>query len=403
MYRVAITGVGIVSCLGNDRDAVASALYEGRSGIVSDPERTEMGFASSLTGAIDFSCKNYLTRKQRKTMPDFAVQAYAAVADALEHAKFAPEELQNDMTGLVFGCDSSGLTAVEQVDLLRERGETCLIGSGHVFRAMTSTVTMNLNSILGTRGACWTISSACASGGNAVGQAADLIAFGRQDRVICGAAQELNWQSVCSFDGLGAFAINDDPTKASRPFDSQRNGLVPSGGAAAIILERYDLAVKRGAHILGEVSGYGFSSDGESLSVPSNTGLSCAISMALRNAHIKPSDIDYINAHATSTPLGDAAEGQNLLRVFGDTTPPVASLKSMTGHELWMTGASQVVYSVLMTEREFLAPNINFVEPDEALKQLNILQQTKETRVRNILCNSAGFGGTNASLVLRFA
>lgn len=402
MYRVAITGVGIISCLGNDRETVASALYDGRSGIISDPERIELGFASPLTGVINFSPKKYLTRKQRKTMPDFAVQAYAAVADALEHANLTLDELQNDMTGLVFGCDSSGLTAVEQVDLLRERGETCLIGSGHVFRAMTSTVTLNLNSILGTQGACWTISSACASGGNAVGQAADLIALGRQERVICGAAQELNWQSVCSFDGLGAFATNDDPAKASRPFDSQRNGLVPSGGAAAIVLERFDLAVERGAHILGEVCGYGFSSDGEALSVPSSTGLSRAMSMALRNADVQPSDVDYINAHATSTPLGDAAEGQNILQVFGDTTPPVASLKSMTGHELWMTGASQVVYSVLMAEREFLAPNINFNEPDAAIKTLNVLQQTRETRVHNILCNSAGFGGTNASLVLRF-
>jgi 3-oxoacyl-[acyl-carrier-protein] synthase-1 len=403
MHRVAITGIGIVSCLGCDIAAVADALYNGRSGIIVDEARRSLGFNSLLTGHINFNSADHLSRKQRKTMPEFAVQAYAAAEQALLQSGLSPEDLHNDMSGLIFGCDSSGLSAIEQVDLLKERGETTLIGSGHVFRGMTSTVTLNLNTIFRTRGACWTISSACASGGNAIGQAADLITLGRQERILCGAAQELNWQTVCSFDALGAFSAQQDPRKASRPFDANRDGLVPSGGAAAVLLERYDLAIKRGAKILGEVRGYGFSSDGDCLSVPSRDGLGRAMKMAMNNARITPADIGYINAHATSTPLGDAAEAENIRHIFGKHTPPIASMKSMTGHELWMSGASQVVYSTIMAQHGFLAPNINFDAPDESTSGLNILTEPYETYISHVLCNSAGFGGTNASLILGFA
>ncbi len=404
MHRVAITGVGIVSCLGCRWDSVAEALRTGRSGIVIDEERQRLGFRSPLTGAIsDFDAQRVLNRKQRKTLPDFAAQAYAAAIDALAMAGLGEDAIRNDQTGLVFGCDSTCIAAVEQVELLRERGETKLIGSGQVFRSMNSTVTMNLNTLLRTQGACWTISSACSSGGHAVGQAADLIAFGRQERVICGGAQEINWQSMCSFDGLGAFSTRiDQPQAASRPFDAQRDGLVPSGGAATLVLERYDLAKARGATILGEVKGYGFSSDGEHLSVPSHNGLQRAMRMALTNAALQPADIDYLSAHATSTPAGDAAEAQNISAVFGEHTPWVSSLKSMTGHELWMSGASQVVYSVIMAREGFIAPNVNFSEPDEYSKRLKIAVATVSQAPEHILCNSAGFGGTNACLVLGF-
>ncbi|WP_031388639.1 beta-ketoacyl-[acyl-carrier-protein] synthase family protein [Desulfonatronum thiodismutans] len=404
MHQAAITGVGIVSSLGNDADSVVRALYEGRSGIGVDQERIELGFRSALTGLIrGFDPARHLSRKQRKTMPEFAVQAHAATMEALAMAGLDPDDLRNDRTGLVFGCDSSCLAGVEQVDMLRQRLDTRSIGSGHIFRSMTSTITMNLNTLLGTRGACWTISSACSSGGHAVGQAADLIASGRQDRVLCGGAQEINWQSVCSFDGLGAFSTRmDRPRTASRPFDADRDGLVPGGGAATLLLERLDLARERGARVLGLVRGYGFSSDGEHISVPSGDGLERAMRMALDEAGWSPPEIDYICAHATSTPAGDSVEAESIARLFGTPTPPVSSLKSMTGHELWMSGAAQVVYCVLMAREGFIAPSINFERPDAASAKLDIVTETRSARLRNVLCNSAGFGGTNACLALGF-
>jgi len=405
MYRVAITGIGIVSCLGNGPKTVGDALYQGRSGIVIDEARIKLGFRSPLTGALrDFNPQKVLSRKQRKTMPDFAVQAYMAVMDSLQMSGLRQKEIQSQETGLIFGCDSSCIAAVEQVELLRKHGETKSIGSGLVFRSMTSTITMNLNTLLKTRGACWTISSACSSGGHAVGQAADLIALGRQERVICGGAQEINWESMCSFDGLGAFSTHtDEPEAACRPFDVDRDGLVPSGGAAALVLERYDLAKERGVSILGEIAAYAFSSDGQDLSVPSQDGLQRAMRKALEIARMEPVDIDYINAHATSTPAGDAVEADNIYAVFGARSPWVSSIKSMTGHELWMSGASQVVYSVIMAQQGFIAPNINFKEPDSSSEKLNIVKETiKNKTPETVLCNSAGFGGTNSCLILRF-
>lgn len=405
LHRVAITGVGIVSSLGHNWSTVSTALRAGRSGIGIDPERTVRGFRSPLTGLIrNFDPNHYLTRKQLKSMPDFAAWAYAATSDALAQAGLTVDDISNDQTGLIFGCDSSGLTAVEQVERLAQTGDTRSIGSGYVFRSMTSTVTMNLNTLLQTRGACWSVASACSSGGHAVGQAADLVAFGRQERMICGGAQEINWQTMCSFDGLGAFSTRiDDPAAACRPFDRERDGLVPSGGAAALILERYDLAQARGASILGEVLAYGFSSDGEHLSVPSDDGLRRAMRMALANARMQPAEVDYLCAHATSTPAGDAAEARNIRAVFGTQTPPVSALKAMTGHELWMSGASQAVYSVIMANDGFIAPSINFVAGDDDTTGLNIVRETIPRAPRQVMCNAAGFGGTNSCLLLGFA
>jgi len=404
MHRVAITGIGIVSCLGTDIPSVDDSLRNGKSGIIVDRKRVEMGFRSPLTGAVTgFDPEKTLPKKQRKTMPDFAVQAYASATNAIQMSGLSEEEIQNEETGLIFGCDSSCIAAVEQVDLLRRHGESKSIGSGFVFRSMTSTTTMNLNTILKTRGACWTISSACSSGGHAVGQAADLIALGKQERIICGGAQEINWESMCSFDAIGAFSTRiDAPESASRPFDSGRDGLVPSGGAAALVLERLDLAKERGARILGEIAAYAFTSDGLHLSLPSEEGLLHAMQKTLKIAGMEPSDIEYVCAHATSTPLGDAVEARSISKVFGSDTPPVSSLKSMTGHELWMSGASQVVYSVIMAQGGFIAPNINFEKPDETSEKLNIVTQTIHRPPGTVLCNAAGFGGTNSCLILTF-
>jgi len=404
--RVAITGVGIVSCLGIGRGDVVTSLRTGRSGVVVDSERRAAGFRSPLAGGLpEVFPERYLSRKQRKTMPDFAQHAYVAVREALAQSGLVDEDLRNSQSGLIFGCDSSCIAAVEQVDLLRQHGETHKLGSGLVFRAMTSAITMNLNVLLGTQGACWTLSSACSSSSHAIGQAADLIALGRQDRVICGGAQEINLESMCSFDALGAFSTRvDDPAAASRPFDKDRDGLVPSGGAAALVLENYDLAQKRGAIILGEVAGYGFSSDGEALSVPSATGLARSMQAALADAGIKPEAVDLLLAHATSTLAGDAAEAENIQAVFSPATMPrISALKSLTGHELWMAGAATAVYAVIMAEAGFMAPTINFSAPDFATSGLRILDKICRRKPNRVLCNAAGFGGSNASLLLDFS
>ncbi|MGL1862121.1 MAG: beta-ketoacyl-[acyl-carrier-protein] synthase family protein [Pseudodesulfovibrio sp.] len=404
MHSVVITGIGIISVLGCTLESVAKALYVGQSGIVVDKERIELGFESPLTGQIaDFDPTARLSRKERKTMAEHTIQAHAATMDALTMSGLQPEDWQNDQTGLIFGCDSSSIAAIEQVRLLKERGNTGLIGSGVIFRSMTSNITMNLNTLLKTQGAAWSLSSACSSGGHAIGQAATLIATGQQERVICGGAQEINWESMCSFDGLGAFASNTDESgKACRPFDRDRDGLVPSGGAATVLLERRDLAEARGATILGKITGYGFSSDGETLSTPSSTGLSRAGANALRMADKTPNDIDYVCAHATATPAGDFAEAANLKHLFDGCSPIISSTKSMTGHELWMSGASQVVYCTLMAQNGFIAPNINLENMTPEAEGLNITPTTMERAPKNVLCNSAGFGGTNSCLVLKF-
>ena len=403
MRRVVITGVGAVSVLGLTRQAVATSLYEGRSGIVFEAERLEHGLRSALTGRVTgFDPGRFLNRKQRKSMPDFAVQAHAAVMDALDQAGLAPEDLHSEACGLIFGNDSCVTAALEQAEALRATGDTQSMGSGHVFRCMNSSITMNLNSLLGNKGGGWTVSAACASGAYAVGMAADAIRLGRLERVVCGAAQELGWQGVSAFDGLGAFSVHPVPEEASRPFDATRDGLVPSGGAAALVLEDYDLARRRKVPILGEIRGFGCSADGQGLVVPSSEGLARALRMALRDAAVQPADIDIISAHATSTPRGDAAEAANIRAVFGPSCPPVTALKSLTGHELWMSGAAQVVYGVIMAQQGFTAATRNFHAPDQDTAGIPVLTTRKEEPPRLMLCNAAGFGGSNAALVVGF-
>ncbi|OBQ50146.1 beta-ketoacyl synthase [Halodesulfovibrio spirochaetisodalis] len=403
MHRVAVTGIGIVSCLGLDLDTVQESLKQGKSGIQVVKEREELGFFSPLSGVItDFDYAGCgLTRRQKKTMPNFTIQAYSAVTQALQTAGLTAEDIQNSRTGLIFGNDSTARAQVEQAAITEQDASTSGISSGYCFKAMTSTITLNLNVLLGVRGASWSISSACSSGGHAIGQAADLIALGRQDRVICGGAQEINWQSLCSFDALEAFSRRiDAPEKASRPFDAGRDGLVPSGGAAAVILERYDLAVERGATILGELEAYGFSSDGSDLCRPNGEGLQSAMEDALERAQLQPSDIDLVSAHATSTPVGDKAEAFAISNLFGDQGVNVTALKSMTGHELWMSGASQVVYTILQAQGGFTARTINFETSDEMSEKLRLVVESNTTAPGRVMLNSAGFGGTNACLIL---
>jgi 3-oxoacyl-[acyl-carrier-protein] synthase-1 len=404
MNRVAITGVGAISCLGCGPDHIAENLRLGRSGVVLDPRRVELGFRSALTGDIKgFDPTAYLGRKQRKTMTLFAIQSYAAVMQAIEQSGLDPKSFQNEQSGLIFGCDSSCLAAWEQASKTQEAGDTTTLGSGYVFQSMISNITMNLNVLLKTQGACWTISSACSSSGHAIGQSADLIRTGKQDRVICGGAQEINWQSMCSFDSLGAFSTRQEsPQEASRPFSKDRDGLVPSGGAAAIVLENYAMAQERGATIFGEICGYGFSSDGSRISVPDCKGLRRSMEMAITEARVDTKNIDYICAHSTSTLAGDPVEARAIHAVFGDIKPPVSALKGMTGHELWMAGAGQVVYTTLMAMHGFTAANINLSSVDDVCGQLNLITETLNQPPHLALCNSAGFGGSNASLLIQY-
>lgn len=403
MRRVVITGLGIYSCIGTTLEEVRQSLYEGRSGIVLDPARKDLGFRSALTGAVPApQLKGVLSRNQRVYMPEQAQYAYVSTAQALQQAGLDPDYLAAHEVGILFGNDSSAQPVVNSVDAMRAKRNTTLIGSGAIFQSMNSTVTMNLACIFKLKGINLTVSGACASGSHALGLGTLLIRNGLQDCVICGGAQEINAVSVGSFDGISAFSIREDaPTQASRPFDRDRDGLVPSGGAATVILEDYESARRRGAPILAEVLSYGFSSNGDHISVPNVDGPSRSLDMALRQSGLQARDIGYINAHATSTPVGDRNEAKAIAAVFGDHKPPVTSTKSQTGHEMWMAGASEVVYSLLMMQGGFIAPNLNFTNPDEDSARLHIPDRRLDRGFEVFLSNSFGFGGTNSTLIIK--
>lgn len=395
--------MGIYSCIGKNLDEVKESLYTGRSGIIYDAIRKDFGYRSGLTGAVEKpNLKGTLDRRARIMLPEQGEYAYIATVEALQQAGIDADYIAQTDVGILYGNDSTAKAVIETTDIIREKKDTMLIGSGAVFQTMNSTVTMNLATIFKLRGVNFTISAACASGSHSIGMGYHLIKSGMQDCIICGGAQELSHYSMGSFDALSAFSVHEaDPAKASRPFDRDRDGLVPSGGAATVILESLDSALKRGATILGEIVGYGFSSNGGHISNPTVEGPVRSLNMALKDAGIQASEIDYINAHATSTPAGDASEAKAIDEVFGDYKPLVSSTKSMTGHECWMAGASEIVYSMLMMQNSFVAPNINFENPDEDSAKLNIATETVEKNIDTFLSNSFGFGGTNSSLIIK--
>lgn len=403
MERVVITGMGIWSCLGTSLDEVRDSLYNGRSGIVFDPVRKELGFRSALTGLVpEPQLKGELSRSQRVFMPQQAQFAYCATRDALKDAGIDQDYLASHDAGLLYGNDSSAEPVVRSIDTMRAEKDTTMCGSGAIFQSMNSTVTMNLGCIFKLKGMNMTVSAACASGSHAIGLGALLIKDGLQDIVVCGGAQEVNPYAVGSFDGISAFSTREDePSKASRPFDRDRDGLVPGGGAATVILESYDSARRRGARILGEVLGYGFSGNGDHISSPNVDGPRRSLEMAVRRAGIRKEEIGYINAHATSTHVGDSNEAKAIAAVFGERTVPVTSTKSQTGHEMWMAGASEVIYSMIMMKNGFIAPNLNFENPDEDSSRLLIPAERLSRRFDTFLSNSFGFGGTNSTLVIR--
>lgn len=401
--RVVITGMGIYSCLGKDLAEVRDSLYNAKSGIIFDPVRKEMGFRSALTAGIEVpDLKGVLSRNQRVFMPEQAKYAYVATAEALTNAKLDQDYLDAHEVGIFYGNDSSADAVVKSVDTMRDKKDTTLIGSGAIFQSMNSTVTMNLACLFKLKGMNMTVSAACASGSHAIGLGALLIRNGLQDIVVCGGAQEVNPFSIGSFDGISAFSVREDaPEKASRPFDRDRDGLVPGGGAATVIIEDYESAVKRGAPIIAEVMGYGFSSNGDHISVPNVDGPSRSLKMALRESGVDIRQIGYVNAHATSTPVGDQNEARAISSVFGDYKPEVTSTKSQTGHEMWMAGASEIIYSMLMMKNNFIAPNLNFENPDDASAALNIPSKRVEKHFDMFLSNSFGFGGTNSTLIVK--
>ena len=402
--RVVITGMGIWSCLGTDLETVKQSLYEGKSGIGMQPERLEYGYRSALTGIVEepIITKKMLDRHTRAGMPEEARYAYMSSLQAFEQANISDEYLRENEIGCIFGNDSSAKPVIEASKIMDEKHDSAMLGYGLIFQSMNSTVNMNLSTIFHLRGVNFTISAACASGSHSIGLGYMLIKQGMQDVVLCGGAQETNFYSMASFDALGAFSVRmDEPTKASRPFDRDRDGLVPSGGAASLVLEDYEHAKARGANILAEVIGYGFSSNGGGISQPSDEGSVVAMMRALDMSGVKAEDIDYINAHATSTHQGDMYEAMALNRMFGGKHALISSTKSMTGHECWMAGASEAVYSILMMQNNFVAPNINFEHPDEYSEKLNLAITTVETELNLVLSNSFGFGGTNSALVLK--
>ncbi|WP_339759204.1 beta-ketoacyl-[acyl-carrier-protein] synthase family protein [Algoriphagus aquimarinus] len=402
MRRVVITGMGIYSCIGKNLEEVLHSLQNGLSGISIDPSREEMGFRSRLAGLVEEpDLKSVLNRKQRNTLSEEAKYAVVATEEALKTAGLDLSYFEENEAGVIYGNDSSAKAVIDAVDTIREKKDTTLVGSGSIFQSMNSTVTMNLATIYKLRGINYTVSAACASGSHAIGMGYQLIKAGMQEMIIVGGAQEVNPLAFGSFDGLGVFSTREDDPKAScRPFDRDRDGLVASGGAATLIIESYESAMARGATILAELVGYGFSSNGEHISNPNMDGQVRSIRMALKGAGLKAEEIDYVNAHATSTPVGDKFEAMALREVFGSKTP-ISSTKSMTGHECWMAGASEIVYCLLMMQYSFIAPNINFENPDEVSADLNIIATSKEVELSHIVSNSFGFGGTNSTLIIK--
>lgn len=400
MNRVVITGMGIWSCIGTDLKTVTQNLYQGNSGIGVDPERLKFGYHSLLTGIVpEPDLSGILPKRAQKSMPQQARYAYMATKQALEQSGLDPA---NEEIGLLFGNDCSAQPIIGGHNLLLEANNTEVLGANSIFKVMNSTVTMNLSNLFNIKGISCTLSAACSSSSHAIGLGYLLIKNGLQDVVVCGGAQETNVHSMYAFDALAILSReNDTPVKASRPFDATRQGIVPSGGAASLVLESYEHAKARGANILAELIGWGFASNGAmQLSTPSEEGTIKAMSNALNSANLKFKDIDYINAHATGTPQGDTVEAMAINKLFTNK-PYVSSTKSSTGHECWMSGASEAIYTILMIQHAFVAPSCNISQFDEHSKLLNIATKTIDTHLNYCMSNSFGFGGTNSVLIFK--
>ena len=404
MRRVVVTGMGIWSCIGQDLKTVTESLQQGRSGIIFDPKRIEYGLLSGLVGNVPRpDLKSLLPRKFRATMSEDSEYAYMAARQAFEQAGVTDEYLRQSEVGIIFGNDAN-MHMLDHMSIMEEEHDSQMISPNALFQSETSSVTMNLSTIFHLKGINFCVGAACASGSHAIGLASVLIRQGAQDIILVGGSCHIDMRGSAAADAIEALSHNNDkPGEATRPFDQSRDGMVHSGGAAALVLEDFDHAVARGATILAEVCGYGFSSNGiEDISMPSADSEYIAMKRALDDAGLQPSDIDYVNAHATSTIAGDIEEAKALTRLFeGVKSPMISSTKSLTGHENWMAGASEAVYSILMMQNNFVAPNINLEHKIDEAKDLNIVTKTVYASINTVLSNSSGMGGTNSALVFK--
>ncbi|MCQ2183591.1 MAG: beta-ketoacyl-[acyl-carrier-protein] synthase family protein [Bacteroidales bacterium] len=404
MKRVVVTGMGIWSCIGQNLDEVSASLREGRSGIISDPGRLGFGLRCSLVGNVPMpDLKPFLDRRTRLNMSEDAGYAFMAAREAFAVAGISEGYLRGNEVGIIFGNDGNVRGIVESLDAINTGGSSMYAGSSALFKSETSSVTMNLGSIFHLTGINFCVGAACSSSSHAIGIGMTLIRQGLQDVILAGGSMETFADSSVATDALDALSLkNDSPLEASRPFDKGRDGMVPSGGAAALVLEEYEHARARGAEILAEVVGYGFSCNGnEDISRPDSEGEYIAMKRALDDAGISEDDVDYVNAHATSTLAGDSEEAHALSKLFSGRKTMISSTKSMTGHENWMAGASETVYCILMMRDGFVAPNINLVDVDDSAAGLNIVRKTENVRLNYILNNSSGMGGTNSAIVIK--
>ncbi len=402
MRRVVVTGLGIVSCIGNDLDTVEHALREGRSGIRYVPEYAELGLRSCVAGVPDISSEPSVDRKIRRFMGDAALYAYHATRRALLDAGLDRKAISTPRAGLIVGSGvGSPFEHSTAIDMLRAKGISKVLPYG-VPRVMGSTTSACLSTAFGIQGASYSMTSACATSAHCIGHGAELIQFGKQDIVIAGGAEELRWTSTMLFDAMGALSTAFNDATASRPYDIQRDGFVIAGGAGILVLEELEHARRRGAHIYAEVVGYGACSDGLDMVTPSPDGAARAMRLALSEAGGK---VDYINTHATSTKLGDVGElaaiGEVFGNAFGNCMPLISSTKGITGHPIAAAAAHEAVYSLLMLEHEFIAGCTNLEQPEPACAGLPVLRQSIDQRIDTFMSNSFGFGGTNASLIFR--
>jgi 3-oxoacyl-[acyl-carrier-protein] synthase-1 len=399
MKNVVITGVGIKSCIGNTYDEVVNSLKNGKSGITADETYKEMGFRSQVSGSVDLNFSELIDRKLYRFMGESAAYAYLAAQDAIEMAGISELHLDSDRTGIVAGSGgASTRVMVSTADITREKGPK-RIGPYAVTKSMGSSISAILGTAYKLKGINYSISSACATSAHCIGHGADLIKSGQQDIVLAGGGEDLHWSSSGLFDAMGALSsnFNDNPSKASRAYDKNRDGFVISGGAGMVILEDEEHAIKRNANILAKLTGYYATSDGYDMVAPSGEGALRCMKGALQN---HGSEVDYINTHGTSTPVGDVAELKAIKELFKNDTPIISSTKSMTGHSLGATGVQEAIYSIMMMREKFIAPSINIDELCDEADGLNIATQTLEKDISAVLSNSFGFGGTNASLVI---
>ena len=401
MRRVVITGLGAISCIGNSQDEIVAALKEGRSGIVANETFKEMGLRSQVSGSVDVDIKELIDRKVRRFMGDAAAYAYIAMQDAIVDAGLEQDDISNPRTGLIA---SSGGASSENIifssDTLRKRGVR-KIGPYIVPRSMSSSVSACLATPFGIKGVNYSITSACATSAHCIGAAAEQIQLGKQDLIFAGGGEEEHWNLSSMFDAMGALSTkyNDEPTKASRPYDVNRDGFVSSAGSGMVVVEEYEHAKARGAKIYAELVGYGATSDGFDMVAPSGEGAVRCMQLAKDTVDGR---IDYVNTHGTSTPVGDVKELEAMREVFGDDLPYFSSSKSMCGHSLGATGVQEAIHCILMLTHDFIAPSINVEDPDPAVEGMPLVTTTMESAgINTAMTNSFGFGGTNATLVFQ--